>query len=604
MKLRSKILVYTLPLILSPLVLLAFANYYFVTRANRIQAQEEKVRRVNEALSEIRREAELARKDSRLLASLPAVSNYLSSFDRTNQEKPGERKHAAEALKIFFDQNPFYLELTLVDANGIERIKFSRLNQNSERKNVGDQEFYKRGLVSLSIDYLQTPVERVSVNKYITGFLANVSSEKFLGMILLKLDVGVFKRSLRPLVDRKLSAVMFDDRGIIFANLSESGVNVPKIEENQLAKIAEQILMEETIGLDERFQPLDDISGSFFVRPAYFYPKDTMLTAPKGGKWFLGIIEPNKASGVSDTFSILFFSVLALAITALFFVTRRMAERVTIPLEKVNDATALVGRGNFDLELDVETGDEIEDLAGAIKDLNADLIEYQSQLVQSAKLATIGEMASEISHEIQNRISGLSLWLQCLDTDAVTDSQRRQYVDEMKQGLEGFMIMLATLKQYYKTPVLMLASVNLNDLVSDSLLFVDEELVAKGLSLEKALDSDVPSFIGDDEKLKSVIINLVLNAIDAVEEGGTIRIKTERYDSERIGLSVVDDGCGIADEDLSRVFYPFYSTKDGGSGLGLAVCSNIISAHGGEIKVKSELGKGTEFRVLLDVTKK
>jgi len=603
MKLRSKILVYTLPLILLPLILLALANYYFIFRADQMHAKEARERAVSEVVADIQQEMEKARKDAKLLSNIPTVLKFLSSSkpDVTSEKLSGTS--ARDTLRFFFEQNPYYLELVLVDALGNEQIKFSRLDENINLSNIGEREYFKSSLVSFSLDHFQTPVQLLDGIKYATVFSSNVSNESFRGMIILKLNLEILKRKLRPLAAPETSVVMFDDRGVVFANIqnASSAPGTPKME--RLSFIANLLVSEDSFIDRSREFTTEIDSASFLVQPAYFIPKETMHQPKAGGKWFVGVLRTDPAGSLLGNFPILFLSVLALAATALFFVTKKIAERITIPIEKVNNATALVGRGSYDLDLEVKTGDEIEDLAKALKELNGDLLEYQKQLVQSAKLATIGEMASEVSHEIQNRISGLSLWLQCLDSDSVSEDQRKQYVDEMKQGLGGFMTMLATLKQYYQTPVLSLKKVNLNEVVSESLPFIEEELIEKGLTLKKSLDQKIGATAIDQEKIKSVVLNFLLNAIDAVEFGGLIEIKTG-IDPKNgsVFISVKDDGCGISEEDLSRVFYPFYSTKDGGSGLGLAVCSNIISAHGGEIKVASEIGKGTEFTVILNTS--
>jgi signal transduction histidine kinase len=162
------------------------------------------------------------------------------------------------------------------------------------------------------------------------------------------------------------------------------------------------------------------------------------------------------------------------------------------------------------------------------------------------------------------------------------------------------MEMLANLKEYYKTPVLDLIGVDLNSLLIDSLPFIKEKVVSNSIDIKTEFYSNIPEVKVDEEKLKSVILNLMLNAIDAVEENGKIEIKTDyKINEQEVCIEIRDNGCGIADKDLSRIFYPFYSTKSGGSGLGLAISSNIISAHKGRFEVDSEVNKGTIFKIWL-----
>lgn len=282
------------------------------------------------------------------------------------------------------------------------------------------------------------------------------------------------------------------------------------------------------------------------------------------------------------------------------FNCKKASRYITIPLEKVSLATGKIARGGSDLDLDIKTGDEVEDLAKAVNRMNFELKDYQKQLVQSAKLATMGEMTSEISHEIQNRISGISLWLQHLDSEIEKDDPRQGYLNEMKQGLNGFMGMLANLKDYYKTPNLEFSMIDLNLLVEETFPFIEEKLSDRSIQIKTELSKTLPMVRVDEEKLKGVILNLLLNALDSVEDKGEVEIKTDFVDeANEVHLEIEDNGKGISEQDLPRIFYPFYSTRSGGSGLGLAIASNIISAHKGRIDVKSETGKGTRFKVVL-----
>jgi signal transduction histidine kinase len=284
-----------------------------------------------------------------------------------------------------------------------------------------------------------------------------------------------------------------------------------------------------------------------------------------------------------------------------------------VPIEQVTEATTKIARGE-EINLSVTTGDEVEALATAVKRMAEDLKTYQAELVKSAKLATIGEMASEISHEIQNRISGLSLWLQYLDAEVEADDPKREYLEEMKQGLQGFMELLRALKQFYRTPILHCSDVDLNQLVHASLPYVQEQIEARKIELDLQLDSCLPPVHCDADKITSVILNLLVNAVDAVGDGGRVMVQTRNSDlrpqtsdlrpedelsvGNAVVLTITDNGVGIAEEDLSRIFYPFYSTKAGGSGLGLAIASNLIAAHGGKIEVDSQPGQGTTFTVI------
>jgi len=453
-------------------------------------------------------------------------------------------------------------------------------------------------------DSFQSPVREIHPQVFATIFAKSIVDDEFLGMVVLSLNTEVFARSMRPLLKHDIRTFLFDDRGLVLASAFKSSGYSNLLKELNLNDEASNILTKSSFELEKKEVSYGERRFQFSVLPSESFLSSGGIDRGlrDGEKWFLGVLEPQGSTIVPISFQIFFFSLLFLVVGAVLWVTAKASRRITIPLEKVSAATNKIGRGVSDLKLDIKTGDEVEDLANAVTKMNTDLHDYQKQLVQAAKLATMGEMTSEISHEIQNRISGISLWLQHLDSEVDSDDPRHEYIDEMKQGLGGFMEMLASLKQYYKTPVLDLQDVDLNSVVSETLPFVREKIDQKQVKVDTELDSILPIIEADEEKLKSVVLNILLNAIDSLGERGKIEI-ISGIDSEKksVFLEISDSGRGIEEKDLSRIFYPFYSTKSGGSGLGLAISSNIIAAHSGRIEVESEVGKGTTFKIVLKV---
>ena len=582
---------------------MALAVYYFVIRANQIQVQEEKKQSLNEVVANFAQELSSTRKDITLLSNASAVGEYLRAASqnngKSNEKLSIQEKSAKNVLGLFFEQNPYYLQISLVDEKGQERIKFSKLTNKEELRSVTKDPYFRRTLVS---QRTQTPVKEIQDGKFATVFAHSIYNEKFVGMIVLYLDAEIFKRSMRPLLKSDLSTFLFDDRGIVFAATFKSNEVENLLGKVKLDDEAAQLLG--AASFDSRSKSILDGKTTFLLSflPSESIPRVSTYEAQNGENWFLGVLQPDEAVLVSGTFQMVFFSILLLAIGAVFFAANKAAHRITIPLEKVSAATGEIARGNSDLNLDVKTGDEVEDLAIAITKMNDELRDYQKQIVQSAKLATMGEMTSSISHEIQNRISGVSLWLQHLDSEMDSDDPRQEYLNEMKLGLSGFMTMLSDLKRYYQKPVLDLNGIDFNLLITKTLPFAQENVDKKDVEIKTELYANLPKINGDQEKLKSVALNLILNAVDAVEKGGKIEIETA-LDVEKgeTYLTVRDNGKGIDEKDLAQIFYPFYSTKSGGSGLGLAISSNIIAAHKGRIEVESEIGKGTTFKVVLRI---
>jgi signal transduction histidine kinase len=589
MRLRNKILSFTLPLTLAPFLLMAAAAVHFVVRSRDTEIREEQKTRVLETTIAIQQELEAARKHVALIAGLPAIRDSLVS--------PPEQGQARAVLQLFFDQNPYYLRLSLVDTRGQVRISLSRLPGDQPTTLAGEDSF-RRILV---MPVVQAPVQEAQPGRFATVLLRRVAGAPFAGAVVLHLSTAVFQRTLGPLrASPEVSAFLFDDSGRVFVESLAGEAEEAALRRLDLAAEAAALLARPSL----RFTEKQVGSLRLAIHPAEAFERANW--DPRAGEnWFLGVLRrPGDLEAQTRSLQAVFAAILAAATAAVWWAARRFARRVTGPLEQVSAATAEIARGRFDVKLEGGAGDEVGELAAAVERMAEDLRDYQAKLVRSAKLATMGEMASEISHEIQNRISGLSLWIQHLDQEIGPDGPKRECLDEMKRGLRGFTDLLAGLKEVYRTPILDLRPADLNELARDSLRCIEEQAADRRIHVEAQLEAGLPAVQCDEEKMRSVIINLLTNAIEAVADGtGRVALRTrqqERARGKAVVLSVEDNGCGIAGEDLERVFYPFYSTKGSGSGLGLAIASNIVAAHQGRLSIDSRPGHGAVFHVALE----
>lgn len=222
------------------------------------------------------------------------------------------------------------------------------------------------------------------------------------------------------------------------------------------------------------------------------------------------------------------------------------------------------------------------------------------QITQSEKLASIGRLASGIAHEINNPLTSILTFAHLLREKEPIDKQDTEDLDliihetkraaDIVQGLLDF----ARERPAVKEPL------SLNDVVRRTVRLIRNQKLFRGVAIEEQLSSDLPAVNGDTNRLQQVVLNLCLNAREAMENGGTIYIETQTKQGEVI-LEVRDTGHGINSEDLEQIFEPFFSTKPvgQGTGLGLSVTYGIVDQHGGRIEVDSEEGTGTTFTVLL-----
>jgi two-component system NtrC family sensor kinase len=222
------------------------------------------------------------------------------------------------------------------------------------------------------------------------------------------------------------------------------------------------------------------------------------------------------------------------------------------------------------------------------------------QLRHADRLATIGQLAAGVAHELNEPLGNILGFAQLASKSAGIPDQVSKDIDKIvAASLHGREVIKKLMLFARQTPPHR-QSVNLNKVVEDGLFFFESRFVKAGISLVREFEPGLPSIIADQSQLNQVLINLVVNAIQAMPEGGCLTIRTESHD-DGLHLIVEDTGIGMNETTLEKLFIPFFTTKDvnEGTGLGLSVVHGIVTSHGGSVTVESEVGKGSRFAVQL-----
>ena len=284
--------------------------------------------------------------------------------------------------------------------------------------------------------------------------------------------------------------------------------------------------------------------------------------------------------------------------TMLWWLNNRL---VVVPVAALLEGTRRVSEGDLTATIQVSGRHELSKLATAFNDMIKNLADTQRQLTQADKLASVGRLAAGVAHEINNPLTGVlsyaSLLRKRLDGDAETCDDLDVIVRETVRcrGIIRGLLDFARPAAPARKPM------DLNEVVRRSVSVVMTQLSLNQVQLSLDLATDLPLVNADVNQIEQVVVNLMLNAADAIgAEGGNIRAVTRLGASNSIEFLLVDSGRGIAAEDLPRIFEPFFTTKGNqGTGLGLAVSWGIVEAHGGTLEVQSEIGKGTTFTLQL-----
>jgi len=222
----------------------------------------------------------------------------------------------------------------------------------------------------------------------------------------------------------------------------------------------------------------------------------------------------------------------------------------------------------------------------------------QEFLMQAEKMSSIGRFVAGLAHEINNPLDGIQNCIRAVLSDPDDKQKLREYLNLALEGLYRIELIVRRLLDYAKPHIFEKEELNINDVIEEVLAIVQFRINEKKIEIKKKLSSAKLIVEGDFHYLEQALTNIVFNAVDAVDFGGRIEIETGG-DKETVFIKVKDNGHGIPEDILSKIFDPFFTTKPSGTGLGLYLSYNVISGHGGKIEVKSKVGKGSTFTVVL-----
>lgn len=232
---------------------------------------------------------------------------------------------------------------------------------------------------------------------------------------------------------------------------------------------------------------------------------------------------------------------------------------------------------------------------------NKELRDTQEQLIQSEKLAALGRLSADIAHEINNPLGGVKNCLYLL-SDSVSKNKKK-YLEIAENEVNRIASIVRRLLDLYRTQKETMRATNVNVPLDEILAVTKSQIANRNVKLIKDFDTKLPDVMASSGHLKQVFLNIILNAVESMPEGGELAIKTYLHPTgePEIKIEFTDTGCGIPEEVIDRIFDPFFTTKKSGkgTGLGLSVSYGIIQRHKGRIEVKSEVGKGTTFIISL-----
>jgi two-component system nitrogen regulation sensor histidine kinase NtrY len=282
------------------------------------------------------------------------------------------------------------------------------------------------------------------------------------------------------------------------------------------------------------------------------------------------------------------------------------AARVTRPIEQLALAAQDVAGGNWNAQVEVSGGDEIGQLAESFNRMTTELLNQKERLVQAERVAAWRELARRLAHELKNPLFPLQLTVENLlrakqSSPELFEEVFRESSATMLAEISNLKTIIGRFSEFSKMPQPQLQRVQVNEMVHGVVQLFQAQLQAPGhppIDCKLDLDESGEPIAADPELLHRALSNLMLNAMDAMPQGGTLTLRTRRNDG-KVRIEIADTGSGLTPEECERIFTPYYTSKQNGIGLGLAIVQSVVSDHGGTISVRSEPGQGTTFLIEL-----
>ncbi len=352
------------------------------------------------------------------------------------------------------------------------------------------------------------------------------------------------------------------------------------------------------------------------VKPIFTEPRCTPCHGP--GRRVLGVLNLDLSLGqmesqLLETSQFFGFTMLAMVLLLTGGVSLIFHRFVRMPLKTISAKMAQVEEGDLTVRLQPQSEDEVGSLAASFNSMVDRLSEANDELQQCHyqqmervdRLASVGEMSAGIAHEIKNPLAAISGAISVLYDGFDKEDPRREVISKVLEQIARLDKAATDLLFFGRPGKPSFEFVDTNDLLNKTMFFVSQHPEAKNVHQNKEFTRHLPPVWVDAKQLQQVFFNIIINAIQAMKDGGTLLLQTDLIDDQGkqvVRVMVGDSGPGIKPEVLDKIFTPFFTTKTQGTGLGLAICRQLIEQQGGTIEIKSRVGEGSRVLINLPVS--
>lgn len=593
-----KLLLFILPLVCLPIATVGYFSYRAsVERVNNL-VRHEQMLQVRATADQIDRIFYTCRLDLNTISTLPVLSDYhLARSFRLNAEAEFNRDNIINIFQDFITRAACYHQIRFIDAEGAERIKVGPSGGSEAPAGTLSGSFFEKVRSSTSNEIqVSEIVASGRDDQYIMHWAKAIFTAwgDFAGIVVIDLEYGKILEIVQD--------IHFGEEGYAFL-VDENGSSIahPRFHpyEYRLGNYPDSSI-EDVI--------LEMITGSVGWRSYNFEGDDKLAAfAPiQGMGWSLAATIPSKEfRKEAETIKTHVFQVVLLILLLTIIGVSLLSYYLLKPIRHLVAATNRIAGGDLSQEIPVRSSDELGELTGAFNRMVRNLSRTQDELIRSEKLISLGRLSAGVAHEIRNPLNAMKGAIVFLRKRRAEDELIREYTELVSEEIDRLNAFVTDFLTFARQSPPKLTPTDINRLILNAQGLFEEQARKRGIVFRNSLDKKMPSIMLDPHQMDQVLINLILNAMDAMPDGGVILFESSitpgsgsSKAEKRVRISIKDQGTGIPDGELKNVFDPFFSTKDAGTGLGLPLSLGIVESHGGTIMVQSTQGKGT--RVILE----
>ena len=475
---------------------------------------------------------------------------------------------------------------------------------------VGWYSLYANQQLAESFDVLKEYQRKVRAAAEASSYAKRAETHLFLYLMLhSEIDKEKFFQRHASLEDQ----IAILEKEVVLSNVSER-VNVLKTSSADILNYGNQLLQLHD-GNPEAFDSKDhtELIGNFDASSSAARQAGVTIVDLETSALNQDIDQSTKkAAELQQSLIVVMLFVIILALGIGFFVARS----ILIPIRKLRDAAIEIGKGKVGTQIKLQSRDAIGDLANAfnvmsselkeaqeqleqrVKERTRELKETQEQLLKSERMATIGELAAMVGHDLRNPLTGIKGATYYLKTKygVEIDAKGKEMLKVIDLCIDYSNKIIDDLLEYSREMKLDLGETNPKKLLRHAMSMLR---IPRNIQVTNAAETE-PKIIVDKAKINRVFVNIIKNAFDAMPKGGTLTITSKAAEND-VAIAFTDTGVGMSKETLSELGSPLFTTKAKGMGFGLSICKRIVDAHGGKISVESIIGKGTTITVMIPI---